>query len=341
MIGPALILFGVLTPTWAGEVAPPTVLYRGDNPGMAAARVYAAGSLEESGIELGQLSPVTFSEAMVGKQPVLLGAGEVSACGGTRQDMKSLRGAVERAESGVSYMEFDQAISHLHTAITALACLEEPVHPSVAARLFFLQGVVFHAKANEPRALASFRQALSFEPDHIWDDYMAPDGKPLFEQAVEESRRSGRLSVRLVPAPEDGTLWVDGRLVMAEKGAVSMAPGEHVVQVVGSQAVTVRLRLDSVDTEKPSAAPNQEPLTLVVPGAITAEHLGWVLDSEAQAALDIVLSAALRDGTPVYLSVGARCTGVRWEAVVGSPWIYRPGSGFQMAWARGESLLRS
>ena len=302
MIGPALILLGAFSPAWAGETAPPTVLYRGDNPGMAATRVHAAGNLEASGLEASALNPISLSDAMEGRPPVLLGSGEVSICAGAPSNMSALRGAVERAESGVSYMEVEQAAGHLRMGKNALTCSTEPVHPDAAARLFYLEGVVLFALGNETAARVSFQQALTFQPGMSWDDYIDPDALPLFEAVGSQQQGLAPIPLRIAPQPAEGALWINGQPVSGEN--LSLPPGHHLVQVVGTEAITIRLRLDPTTGE--------ETPILVVPGSATGAQLGWAQKADQRGDLDLLLKAAFHPGEIIYITVAGRV----WQTTV-------------------------
>jgi hypothetical protein len=280
------------------------VLYRGDNPGMAATRVHAAGNLEASGLEASALNPISLIDAMEGRPPVLLGSGEVSICAGAPSNMSALRGAVERAESGISYMEVNQAAGHLRTGKTALICAREPVHPDAAARLFYLEGVVLFALGNETAARVSFQQALTFQPGMSWDDYIAPDALSLFEAVGAEQEGRTPIALRIAPLPAEGALWVNGQPVSGED--LSLPPGHHLVQVVGTEALTIRLRLDPPTAE--------ETPILVVPGSATSAQLAWAQNVDQRGDLDLLLQAAFHPGESLFITVAGRV----WQTSVGT-----------------------
>jgi hypothetical protein len=83
---------------------------------------------------------------------------------------------------------------------------------------------------------------------------------------------------------------VDGRRVTRR---VSIAAGDHVVQVGTGAVITTRIRLSPGDEA-----------TLVVPGALDASALGWALDAEKRGALQGALAAVIGEGFQVYVVAG-------------------------------------
>ena len=229
----ALLLVGPLA-----QAEEATVIYPGDDASMAVTRVSATTELDAESIK-----PVTLSDITVGGSPVLYGPGEAASCGGVASTMSALRGAVKRAESGVAYMEFDQAKAHLKTAVNALACLNEPVHPETGSRLHYLQGILLHADGDNDSALAAYKKAHHYSPGLTWDDYFPPDSVELFDAAAAAVKSSVNLTLAEIPAPAAGALWVDGRSVTSQSGILSLVEGEHLIQVVGNEAITVSLTL--------------------------------------------------------------------------------------------------
>ncbi len=322
----------------------PTVIYPGDDASMAVTRVVATTKLDAETIK-----PVTLSDITVGEAPVLFGPGTAKACGGVPSTMSALRGAVERAESGVAYMEFEQAKAHLKTAVNALACLKEPVHPETGSRLHYLNGILLHASGNNDGASIAFKQAHHFQPGLTWDDYFPPDSKDLFDAAGSALADETALTLAVVPAPAEGALWIDGRAVTAPGGIVSLPEGDHLVQVVSAETTTVRLSVlpheDTAEEEAPAeeeaTAESEEGTgeteatgeeaaaeesagaaidrsqvthTLVVPTAVTNTDLTWADEDASRQNLEIILSAALGEGGVVFIPLGATV----WTTTLGS-----------------------
>ena len=321
----------------------PTVIYPGDDASMAVTRVAATTKLDAASIK-----PVTLSDITVGEAPVLFGPGAAKACGGVPSTMSALRGAVERAESGVAYMEFEQAKAHLKTAVNALGCLKEPVHPETGSRLHYLNGILLHSSGNNDGASIAFKQAHHFQPGLTWDDYFPPDSKDLFDAAGSALAGETVLTLAVVPAPAEGALWIDGRAVTAPGGIVSLPEGDHLVQVVSAETTTVRLSViphqegageeaeASVEGEEEEEAPGESEATgegaaaeegagaaidrslvthtLVVPTAVTNSDLTWADEDTSRQNLEIILSAALGEGGVVYIPLGATV----WTTTLGS-----------------------
>ena len=308
----------------------PTIIYPGDDASMAVTRVAATTKLDAEAI-----MPVTLSDITVGEAPVLFGPGQAKACGGVPSTLSALRGAVERVESGVAYMEFEQAKAHLKTAVNALACLKEPVHPETGSRLHYLNGILLHASGNSDGATIAFTQAHHYQPGLTWDDYFPPDSKDLFDAAGSALAEETSLTLAVVPAPAEGALWIDGRAVTAPGGVVSLPEGDHLVQVVSSETITVRLSVlphESAPNEVEAAPgeaeeaeanvegagsaidPSRVTHTLVVPAAVTNTDLTWADEDASRHNLEVILSAALGEGDVVFIPLGATV----WTTTLGS-----------------------
>ena len=300
----ACLFFFFWTPTaLAGETI---VLHAGDNPSLAATQVHAAAELEDEGLTPADLQPRTLSDVVAGQAPALEGEGSLSVCDTTATTLSALRQVVERAEDAVSYMETEQAVAHLRTGVSTLKCLGESVHPEVGARLFYLQGIVLHSLENETGARVAFGKALAYQSDLHWDDYFAPNALALFEETQGAMAEANLMSLRVIPQPPEGGLWVDGRPVEFSEGKFEIQEGEHLVQLQGK--ATMQLRIEA--TEDGSGH------TLILPQAAQTQDLIWVNDDARREVLSIVLDATLPTDSRVYVVAAGRI----WSRSPGGDW---------------------
>jgi hypothetical protein len=273
------------------------VLYTGFDPGVALSQSAAAAK-----VPLDSLRAVTLRELMTSKAPVLKGDGVVLTCEGIPSTMKNVRGAVQRAENAVAYMEFENARAHLRTALMALSCLQEPLAPDAASRIYYLEGVVQHAEGNLGVARSAFEIARTFDAELAWDNYFPPASKVIFEEVLAEEVSGQGASLQIIPAPVAGTLWVDGQPVTGSLANLDLSPGIHAIQVVTSRAHTAY-----VDLENGATA------TLVMPSSVPDAAINWVDDPASQPQLNAVLEAVLPLETPVYVVTGGQV----WQGQVG------------------------
>ena len=92
--------------------------------------------------------------------------------------------ALDRAERAMSYMETDKAVAHIQVGVTALACLGAAVDADVASRLQFLRGYLAYDDGDELVARDAYTLAHTLKPGLVWDDYLPPDSKDLFDAAA-------------------------------------------------------------------------------------------------------------------------------------------------------------
>jgi hypothetical protein len=273
------------------------VLYTGFDPGVALSQSAAAAK-----VPLDSLRATTLRELMTSKAPVLKGDGVVLTCEGIPSTMKNVRGAVQRAENAVAYMEFANARAHLRTALMALSCLQEPLAPDAASRIYYLEGVVQHAEGNPKITRSSFKIARTFDPELAWDNYFPPGSKEIFDEVLAQEVSGQGASLQIIPAPAAGTLWVDGQPATGSLTKLDLSPGIHAIQVVTSRAHTAY-----VDLENGAAA------TLVMPSSVPDAAINWVADPATQPQFNAVLEAALPLETPVYVVTGGQV----WQGQVG------------------------
>jgi hypothetical protein len=184
------------------------VVHPGLDPGLAVSQVVGA-----AGIDPLTVQPVTIRELVAGKAPVLMGPGELQTCSGIPSNMGNVRAAVTRAENAVAYMEFDTARTHLQMAHRAMECLQEPITPESASKIYFLQGVASYDEGEPDSARHYFEMARTFSPYLAWDIILHTDSKPLFDEVFAAENTTTTASLSVLPTPATGSLWIDGQVV--------------------------------------------------------------------------------------------------------------------------------
>jgi hypothetical protein len=132
---------------------------------------------------------------------------------------------------------------------------------------------------------------------------LPPDALPLFEEAAREVGETGVGHLALVPIPEEGALWVDGRPQTLIGGDVELRAGRHIIQIGSPKVITTQLVVDA-----------DELTTLILPATVPLSAASWANDPERRDELSTVLDAALTVGSTIYVSV----EGQVWRTKVGS-----------------------
>lgn len=271
----------------AGALAADPVLYDTDAT-EAIARVSA-----DSGRPQWQLRPVRLD--LVGEAPRVLGPDQLPAVCPSATTNAQAREAVARAEKHVAYQEWEPALAALDGGARVLPCLGEPLEASLAARLYFLSGVVRHARGEA--ADEAFALALNSQPGLAWDERLPPTAQPSFVGARAAAASAPVLPVAVGPGLEAvASFWVDGRPMAPSGGALSLAPGPHVVQIVEPLVHTLRVEVSA-----------GRPVAIAVPARIAAMPVSALLASPS---LDAILAERFPDAT-VWVWTGSRT----WRAV--------------------------
>ena len=305
---PATALEQAEEPTADPAVAKPVgstlthVIYAGFEPALALEQAAAATGLPASSLRAKSLADLKLQG-----DPMLNGPGSVQSCTGIPSTMNNVRGTIQRAENAVAYMEFDNARVHLRTAMMALSCLEEPLEPESAGRIYFLEGVVLDAEGSLEESAAAFQTARTFDPTMEWDHYFPPNSKPLFDEIFQAEESSEKATLSLLPAPGADMLWVDGAPVQEPEAAISLRPGVHAIQVVTSR----------VDTAYVTLEPGQH-ATLVLPDSIPDSAISWVGDDKKRGDFSAILGALMEPGQAVLVVTGGQvwageAGGTEWE----------------------------
>lgn len=290
-----------------GTASAATVVHDGKNAEVATRLVS-----EATGDPVDALRPVAFADLLVGRAPTVLGGARLTGCVGTAAGMDTVRESLAIAEGAVSYMEYGSARSALDTAARSLGCLREPVVVDVAARAYFLRGVVAMTTNDTPTARASFRSALAIKPDLAFDPNAPTESRAVFESVRQEVAGLTTVGLRVVPAGP-GAVLVNGKPLTAEDGRLSIVPGKHLLQLGGSTKTTMQIEIDA----------NSEPV-LVLPGNVPPSAISWIADEARREDLASLLAAILGREESVYLVVDnrawrARLGGSAWDALGATP----------------------
>ncbi len=292
-----LLLLGWSLPSWAVD----PVLHAGEDSRLLLARAAAAADRDSA-----ELTAYTFLELGLGKPAVLLGGGRVESCRGFPTTDLAVRDALDRADRAMAYVEMEKARAHLQVGQDAVRCLSVPVDPRRAAQLAFLRGVLADSDGEADTARLAFEEAQVLQPGMGWDMNFPPDAKPLFDEVTEARAALEPISIRLVPVPDDGQVWLDGERVALTDGKLSVTPGPHLIQMPGVQLITLYLQIRAPDD-------GVEPV-LVVPAAMPMAGVRWVSDESLRPDLDLVLSTLYDPTSTVYISAD----GVLYSHVLGT-----------------------
>jgi hypothetical protein len=291
-MSPLALLALLLTSAHAAD----PVLHAGD--GEAAVAKVA----EDTGRAPEELAAATLPDLLGGSAPLLIGGGALRTCQREPVTAEAFQQALSTAESSMAFMEYGQALSELEGAATLLGCLNTPADPTSASRLHYLRGLSFYFAEEPEAARAAWVQAHRFNPSLPWDDNFPPDGQTVFEAARALVDADEPTTLAIVPTPADGTLWLDGRQVKLDAGALSIPGGKHLAQFGTDGVTTVQLQL----------APGSSN-TLVIPDALEPDAVAWVADETLRSFLSSALEVALDTGAQVY----AVHEGVTWTGTAG------------------------
>ncbi|MEN9785276.1 MAG: hypothetical protein RLZZ299_540 [Pseudomonadota bacterium] len=287
----------------AAHAADP-VVHAGADSAAVLARVAAT-----AGVPVTELRAVTLPELVQGRAPVLLGGGKLTPCTAAASNRAAIEASLDIAKGAILYMEYGSARAALDAAIRGLGCLQEPVEPSLAARAWYLLGIVAHASSDQATSRAAFRQARLFQPDMTWDPNYPPAAQVTFDAVAAEMRAVSLVSLAVVPEPPEGAVRIDGRPVKVVGGTVAVSPGAHHVQVGAGSLVTVNIEVDA-----------NAPATLLLPQFVTQDALRWAGDGDRRAALTAILSGSLGNTGSVFVVSGdvlwrVRLGGSAWDFV--------------------------
>ena len=147
------------------------------------------------------------------------------------------------AQERIDELEDEAGLAALTGLRAQLGCMSEPVDAEGLWTLHFLEAVAASYAEGDPEP--SLRRALAIRPGQAYDDSYPPELRDAYLQAQESALSSGRAMV-VTSAVE--LAWLDG--VPLGKGVTPVTPGEHLLQVQGSDGALrgglVRLAPDAV-----------------------------------------------------------------------------------------------
>lgn len=243
-----------------------------------------------------ELTPVRITEKLTGGLPRAVGHAQPAPCAAVPATNASVREAVMRAEGRVSYQQWTQVADELGAASSALTCLSEPAEASLAARLFFLQGIAAVATGKNDAAVAAFTNAMFFQTSLVWDESFPPDFRGPYDQAAAAVSKLPMGTVVVGPGVEGATtLWIDGRLVQLTGTTLSLPAGFHLVQILQPTVATLPVRVSA-----------ENPVALLVPLQTPDKLVGLAGDTSRQPLLDAIIDQTLSDAKTVYVWTGSR-----------------------------------
>ncbi|MFH1468538.1 MAG: hypothetical protein ABIO70_29380 [Pseudomonadota bacterium] len=212
------------------------VLVYGEDLGRALAHI------EEQGLPSVRVDAYRLSTLWQGRPPVILGA-EARPCQGEPTTNATLRAQSELAESLYFNRDVDSALETIDGAVRGLSCLDRELEESLAARAFFLKGVIHDDIGQAQAARQAFDRARIFDPDLEWD----PDFDPRRAAFTDEPRWAGsseQATLHLGPLPlAHARVSINGLSPQPGVEGVKLPPGEHLVQVLDPEPRTFTLTL--------------------------------------------------------------------------------------------------
>ena len=229
-------------------------------------------------LEVDDLNLIVLNDLIRSGSYQSLQGAELITCNTTQTSLSRLRNMIQQAENEVSYLEFKKAEATLRTAEQALNCLKDFADAELAFQLYFFQGMVLFDNGDKDGARQAFHNALTFMPTKRWDDYFAPDAKPLFDEIKEEIVKSTEQKLTIFPTPARDSIWIDG--FPADGNTHMLKPGAHLVQInTGEKTRSYRIVIGESEAE------------FTIPAALTPDSLTWVQQADKLPELNQVAKA--------------------------------------------------
>ncbi|MGC6510153.1 MAG: hypothetical protein ACON4U_17165 [Myxococcota bacterium] len=207
-----------------------------------------------------------------------LDGADLMTCNTTQASLSRLRNMIQQAENEVSYLEFKKAEATLRAAEQSLNCLKDFADAELAFQLYFFQGMVLFDNGNKEGAQQAFHNALTFMPTKRWDDYFAPDAKPLFDEIKSEIVKSAEQKLTIYPTPARDSIWIDG--FPADGNTHMLKPGAHLIQInTGESTRSYRVVMGETEAD------------FIIPAALSPDSLTWTQQTERLPELNKVASA--------------------------------------------------
>jgi hypothetical protein len=273
------------------------VVYEGEDPGLAVARVAVAVSRPP-----GDFTAVDWPSHREGLKPALLGVGSLAECTGDATNAAPFAEQIKEAEGALNFMEHEKVHSITDAALQGLSCLAEPVDAAVVSRFHFLKGVVYMDQGDKPSAWASFQSALVIDPGLAWDENIPPDSKPVFIAAQAEMGATPPTDFTLVPAPGEARVWMDGKEV---------APGTQTIPLVGNTH-WLQWEDDSFHTAILTLEPGPQ-VGILLPSTLGEAPLYAVTDSTHHVQISALMASVGAPGDEIFVTT----LGGVWRNTVG------------------------
>ncbi len=142
----------------------------------------------------------------------------------TAQELPALADALVEA---VTLTHYSEATEQARAALEAAPSWTTPPDPQALATLWLVIGAAAVYSGQDEAMVPAFAQACAIDPEHFVAD-LGKNLQPAWAAACQQATPSASLRVR--PLADGSTLYVDGRA--QESGVASLAPGEHIVQVL-------------------------------------------------------------------------------------------------------------
>ncbi len=154
--------------------------------------------------------------------PLLLTLGATQA-----QTAQELPALADRLVEAVTLTNYAEATEQAHAALEGAPNWTTPPDPQAMATLWLVIGAAAVYSGQDEAMAPAFAQACAIDPEHFVAD-LGKNLQPVWAAACQRATPSASLRVR--PLGEGSVLYVDGHT--QEGDTVSLAPGEHLVQVL-------------------------------------------------------------------------------------------------------------
>jgi hypothetical protein len=292
----------------ASAQAAERVIHDGD---AAAARALVA---ERAGLDAGGLVATSLDELLANtSRPALGPSGTVQRCQGAPLSLDVFEETLSEAEGDVLYMDYPKAIDRLGRVTTALPCIDAVPTAGDLARTWFLLGFARGMAGQEDSARLAFGNALAVQPELAWDPNFPTGPRALLEE--QRAVVGARARLTIVPPAAD-KVFVDGLERPELDQALLLAPGAHLVQLVGSSVRSYGVELETERRHQ-----------LLLPGPVDGSTLAWALDPERRPELEALLSASVGQQDQLFVVRGDQAV----AGQLGGEWTF-----LQPAWIDPE-----
>ena len=234
---------------------------------------------------------------------------EIGPCNANPNIPKNLNKLSENldfARSALNNNKLKPAEVALDRAVAGLSCFSSAIDPQMVGELYMLRGKMYVYTDRPERAKDAYRHALIYNPEV--ECVGCEEALTSLFDVEDLQPNTGFVSqIDFLVHPGEGLLSVDGKPVARESSVLSVADGEHLVQVKKVDG--------SYGTYAISVEP-EESVTVVISSAVSPEVFNWAKTESKKKDLSRLLKMVQPESTgPVYTyALGQLWRGYRNEA---------------------------